>query len=201
MKLIPVAVLALLSSAVAQTSTLHEAHHAADSQEPQVTLCDLVAHPKDYAGKPVKVKATVASDMEFSIFRDDSCQPAPDKANLVLAKFSSGQFESPLGKKLSKLLKQRQQAEVTVVGIFTDPGRFIGHQACCRYKLEVQQLLGVEELKAKADKERPRMPRSSGRLAQPFLPTPYQPRMPRSSRFSKAGISAADRELYSSVGV
>ena len=88
--------------------------------------------------------------MEFSIFKDDSCQPAPDKTKLILAKLSNSQFESPLGKKLSKLLKQKQQAEVTVVGVFADPGRFIGHQACCRYKLEVQQLLSVEELKAKA---------------------------------------------------
>jgi RHS repeat-associated protein len=151
MKLIPVAALVLLSSAVAQTTTLHEAQHATGSQAPQVTLCDLVAHPKDYAGKPVKVKATLASGMEYAIFTDDSCQPAPDKAKLILAKFSSSQFESPLGKKLSKLLKQKQRAEVTVVGIFTDPGRFIGHQACCRFKLEVQQLLGAEELKAKPD--------------------------------------------------
>jgi hypothetical protein len=153
MKLIPVAVLALLSSAVAQMATSHEARHAAGFQEPQVTLCDLVAHPKDYAGKPVTVKAALASGMEFSIFTDDSCQPAPDKTKLILAKLSSSQFESPLGKKLSKLLKQKQRAEVTVVGVFSDPGRFIGHQACCRYKFEVQQLLGVEELRAKADKE------------------------------------------------
>ena len=45
MKLIPVVVLALLSSALAQTATLHEVQHAASSEERQVTLCDLVAHP------------------------------------------------------------------------------------------------------------------------------------------------------------
>jgi len=64
MKLIPVAVLALLSNAAAQTAILHEARHVQDSQGPQVTLCDLVAHPKDYAGKPVTVKAALASGMD-----------------------------------------------------------------------------------------------------------------------------------------
>ena len=147
MKLIPITILALLSSAVAQTA-MHEAQHAAGSQEATVSLCELIAHPSAYAGKPVTVKATLASGMEFSIFTDDSCQPAPDKTKLILAKFSSNQFESPMGKKLSKLLKEKQRAEVTMVGVFTDPGRFVGHQACCRYKLEVRQLLAVEEATA-----------------------------------------------------
>jgi hypothetical protein len=147
MKLIPIAIFALLSSAVAQTA-MHEAQHAAGSQEATVSLCELIAHPSAYAGKPVTVKATLASGMEFSIFTDDSCQPAPDKTKLILAKFSSNQFESPMGKKLSKLLKEKQRAEVTMVGVFTDPGRFVGHQACCRYKLEVRQLLAVEEATA-----------------------------------------------------
>lgn len=76
-----------------------------------------------------------------------------DKTKLILAELSSRQFESPLEKKLSRVLQQKQRAEVTVVGVFTDFGRFIGHQACCRYKFEVQRLLGVEELSAKADQE------------------------------------------------
>jgi hypothetical protein len=152
MKIFSIVLLALINSAVAQTAT-NEASHATSSQEVKVTLCDLMAHPGDYAGKPVTVKATLARGMEFSIFTDEACQPVPDKAKLILAKLNSNQFESPIGKKLSKLLKQKQRAEVTVVGVFTDPGRFIGHQNCCRYALEVQQLLSVQELKAKLDRE------------------------------------------------
>lgn len=74
--------------------------------------------------------------------------PKPDKTKLVLAKISSSQFQSPIGKRLAKLLKKAQQAEVTVVGVFNDPGDFIGHQNCCRYELEVQQILAVGETKA-----------------------------------------------------
>jgi hypothetical protein len=146
-KIFSIVILVLINSAVAQTAT-HEAGLATSSQEAKVTLCDLMAHPSDYAGKPVTVRATIASGMEFSIFTDNSCPPPPDKTKLVLAKFSSNQFQSPIGKKLTKLLKKEKQAEVTVVGVFNDPGHFIGHQNCCRYKLEVQQLLAVGETKA-----------------------------------------------------
>ncbi len=149
MKIFSIIILALVGSAAAQTAT-HKSGHAAGSQEAKVSLCDLIAHPSDYAGKPVTVRATVANGIEFSIFTDHSCQPAPDKTKLVLAKFPNEQLQSPIGKKLTKLLKKKQQADVTVIGVFDDPGRFIGHQACCRYKLEVQQLLDVEKTKAPA---------------------------------------------------
>lgn len=146
MKVFSIMLLAIMSSAVAQTAT-HEAGNATSAKEAKVSLCDLMAHPSDYAGKPVTVRATLASGMEFSIFKDDLCQPAPDKTKLVLAKFASNQFQSPIGKKLTKLLKKEQQAEVTVVGVFTDPGRFVGHQNCCRYELRVQQLLAIEAVR------------------------------------------------------
>jgi len=146
MRIVSMVLLAIISSAVAQTTT-HEADHITTAQDAKVSLCDLVAHASDYAGKSVTVRATLASGMEFSIFTDGSCQPVPDKTKLVLAKFAGNQFQSPIGKKLTKLLKKEQQAEVTVVGVFTDPGRLIGHQNCCRYELEVQRLLAIERVK------------------------------------------------------
>lgn len=74
MKIFSIMLLALINSAVAQT-TRNEVGHATGSQEVKVTLCDLMARPSDYAGKPVTVRATLASGMEFSIFTDKSCQP------------------------------------------------------------------------------------------------------------------------------
>lgn len=108
------------------------------------TLCELVANANKYAGKPIKVRVVLASGMEFIVLRDDTCQPVPASGQQVLATFSDGYDpESPLAKKLTKLLKTKQQAQVTVVGEFDDPGHSIGHQNCCRYKLEVQQILTV----------------------------------------------------------
>ena len=145
-KLIPLLTLALLGSAVAQT-----AKHERSADEPTTTVCELLANASRYNGKSVTVKATYASGEEYAILKDDSCQPAPDKTKLVLATFSSKyQFKSALDKKLHKIVKKDQQAEVTVIGIFTDPGHNIGHQGCCRYKFEVQQLLNVEEARPQA---------------------------------------------------
>lgn len=60
-----------INSAVAQTTT-NEVSNATSSLEVKVTLCDLMAHPSDYADKPVTVRATLASGVEFSIFADKS---------------------------------------------------------------------------------------------------------------------------------
>lgn len=112
------------------------------------TVCELVANADKYAGKPIKVRAILASGMEFTVLRDDTCQPAPGSGKQVLATFSEGyNSESPVAKKLTKLLKTKRQAQVTVVGEFDDPGHAIGHQNCCRYKLEVQQILAVDAVK------------------------------------------------------
>jgi hypothetical protein len=128
-----------------------------DTQELPVTLCDLVARPNEYAGRVVRLKATLASDMEeLEIFRDDSCRPAPAEMEgthpIVQATFNESQyqFKSSIDKKLTKLLKKKKQARVIVVGVFTDPGHYFGHQLCCRYRLDVLELLSVEEM-TKAD--------------------------------------------------
>jgi hypothetical protein len=148
MKMISIAILTLITNVSLAQTTMREPTQAAGDLEPTVTLCDLQGHPSEYGSKPVKVKATLSSGMEFSIFTDDACQPPPEKTNLVLATYSSNyQFKSANGQKLSKLLNKKRQALVTIVGVFNDPGHRIGHQNCCRYDLQVQRLLSVEEIK------------------------------------------------------
>lgn len=112
------------------------------------TVCELVSDPDKYAGKPIKVRAVLASGPEFAVLRDDTCQPVPASGKRLLATFSEDyDSESPLAKKLSKMLKTKQQAQVTVIGKFDDLGHATDHQNCCRYKLEVQQVLTVNEVK------------------------------------------------------
>lgn len=147
MKGVSIALLGIICSTVASMA-IQEGTRAASAQSTEISLCDLIAHPNNYAGRPVTVRATLESGMERSVFVDDSCNPAPNNDKLVLATLVSTLFQSPTGKKLSKLLKKKGQADVTVVGVFNDPGGLIGHQLCCRYELEVQQLLTVQEVKA-----------------------------------------------------
>lgn len=114
------------------------------------TVCALVDHATEYSGKIVRVQARVVSGPEFSILRDDSCppkeNPASGKHDVVLATFDQDHFEfkSPLDKKLTKLLKRDEQAEITAIGNFIDPGRYIGHQLCCRYEFRIRELINVK---------------------------------------------------------
>jgi hypothetical protein len=147
MKLISVAILMIVSTVLTNT-TMHEPIREAGSAGSTITMCDLLAHPSDYNGKSVTLKATLSSGMEFSIFTDDACQPQAEKTKLVLATYGTGyQFKSTNGKKLSKLLNTKRQALVTIIGVFNDPGHNIGHQNCCSYSLQVQRLLSLEEIK------------------------------------------------------
>lgn len=139
-------VLALTAVTQAQTD------HKVFSPEQTTTLCTLVDHPSEYSGKIVRLRATVVSGSEFSILRDDSC-PAKEnstsgKHDVVLATFSQDVYDSksPLNKKLTSLLKKNQQAEITTVGSFTDPGEYIGHQLCCRYEFAIQKLISVDDV-------------------------------------------------------
>jgi hypothetical protein len=145
MQMISILILALIASQTQNGQTeLGSAHMA--------TLCALVDHPSEYSGKTVQLQAKVVGGLEFSILRDDSCpateNAASGKHDLVLATFGQDHydFKSRLNQKLSRLLKKNQQAEVVVVGTFTDPGKYMGHQLCCRYEFAMQRLISVKDV-------------------------------------------------------
>jgi hypothetical protein len=116
------------------------------------TVCILVDHATEYSGKQVQIQARVISGPEFSILRDDSCppkeNPASGKSDLVLATYDEGRFDfnSPLRRKLSKILKRNRQAEITAAGSFIDPGKYTGHQLCCRYEFRIGELIAVKDV-------------------------------------------------------
>src|SRR5258705_5624574 len=112
-------ILALMFGTGIQTVS-HKAGHSATPEIPEVTLCDLMAHPNDYSGRQVKVTASLASGEEFSIFTDDACRPTTQKNTVVLATFSEGKSKlgTPMDKRLWKVLDKNHQADVVVVGRF-----------------------------------------------------------------------------------
>lgn len=142
---IPILILALIAGRADAEST-------ASGQEMRVTVCDLVGNPSEYADQKVELTAILASGEEFSMLEDDACPPKLNpnsrKTDLLEASFSQSQydFRSAMNKRLSKLLKKEQQAKVTVVGVFIDPGTYVGHQLCCRYRFEIQRLLSVKNV-------------------------------------------------------
>lgn len=125
---------------------------AAIPQHEIVELCELQKRPAEYAGKKVELQTTLATSEEFRVLRDAACPPLlnPDsgKHDVIEAVFDNGRYDidSSAKKKLEKLLKRDHQAEVHIVGIFVDPGKYFGHQMCCRYQVKIQQLLSVEKV-------------------------------------------------------
>jgi hypothetical protein len=146
MKMISIFVLALFVVAPAQDD-----HEVLNSQ-PSTTLCALLNRPAEYSGKTIRLTATVLPGLEFSILSDDDCpskvNPASGKHDLVLVTNSESRkdFKSTLNKKLTKLLRKNQQAEITAVGAFKDPGQYMGHQLCCRYEFVIQELIAVQDV-------------------------------------------------------
>jgi hypothetical protein len=99
------------------------------------------------------LNATYVANFEFSALTDASCQPTPTEVDgkhpLIQPCFDRSSYDrkSPIAKKLNRLLKKEDEARVTVVGTFIDPGQYFGHQFCCRYRLDVSKILSVEQVK------------------------------------------------------
>src|SRR5206468_3137866 len=107
----------------AQQTTIHKALSSEDAQR-NVTLCEMVASPEIYNGKRVKVSATLLAGIEdAAVFVDDYCRPALEKSTQIIADFKQREYpsKSPVAKKLTQILRRSQQAEVTVIGVFTAP--------------------------------------------------------------------------------
>ncbi len=145
MNAILVTVLTLFASDCAQKPAIAVAATPPMEGAVATTLCDLVARPSDYVGKSVTFTATYSSRREFAVLTDASCRPTLDESQLIQVTFANEyDVKSSAQKDLSKLIKRGQSARVTVTGRFTDPGRWVGHQLCCRYIFEIRKLLDVE---------------------------------------------------------
>ena len=124
------------------------------SSSPQkVSFCEAIRHPQEYDGKTVILTATYAESLELALFVDETCKKTnPEDDVVALATFSRANYKhgTPIDKKFSKFLNKSDSVRVTVVGLFIDgKKRIFGHLNCCRYKIEVQELLTVEQTKGR----------------------------------------------------
>ena len=151
----PASARVLIAVVVTTSAILAVENSQADTQEKSagaLSVCEVLTSPNKYVGKTITLTAILAGNEEFWAFSYGTCQPKPTelegKHPLIAPSFSEGRydFHSPIEKKLNKILKKEHQAQVTVVGMFTDPGHYFGHQLCCRYKLEVERFVSVEKV-------------------------------------------------------
>jgi hypothetical protein len=155
MKTVPASARVLIAIVVSTIAVLAVENRQADTQEQSagaLSVCEVLASPNKYVGKTITLTAILAGNEEFWAFSYGTCQPNPTELDgkhpLIAPSFGDARydFHSPIAKKLNKTLKKKHRAQVTVVGTFTDPGHYFGHQLCCRYELEVERLVSVERV-------------------------------------------------------
>jgi hypothetical protein len=109
---------------------------------------ELVRHPEAYSGKLLIVRGTVVSGPEMTIMILPAAGKEPSGREAMVVVLSEDLASRPdaAAKRLVKRLKKRGSAEAVLEGKFeAADGRVWGHQACCRFRLEVARVLVLEE--------------------------------------------------------
>jgi hypothetical protein len=134
------------------TAAPHQDQQITEAKSTKVYFCELIRHPELYDGKTVIFSAIYGGSIEGAVFVDEGCGKKTAEDDVIaLATFSSTNYKRipSLDKKFNKLIKRTGSVQLTVVGLFTDgKKRVFGHLNCCRYKIEIQELIAVEQLKA-----------------------------------------------------
>jgi hypothetical protein len=125
-----------------------EPAHTLSLIAPKVAFCELVRHPELYDNKLVEFSAIYASGPELAIFENDCAKTNSQGDVIAEASFNPTTYKhgSPIDKRARKLLR-KGAVRVRAIGMFTDfKAHDIDISPCCRYKIEVQQLLDVEKV-------------------------------------------------------
>jgi len=113
----------------------------------EIGICQLVGSPEIYNGKTIIIRATYGGSIEGSIVFDQACKKTSSEDNVIaLATFSSDYGRgTAIDKKFKMLLKKGFDVRLTAKATFFDgKTRVFGHLNCCRYKIEIQELITVE---------------------------------------------------------
>jgi hypothetical protein len=108
-----------------------------------VSFCDLFRNSERYNGATVQVSATYVQGFHEATVYDEECRETPSGHHFE-AKFTSDS-KTDLSA-LSKFLKKNKtkEAQLTIIAIFHDDlVSGVIRAGCCRYSLEVKQLVAV----------------------------------------------------------
>jgi len=111
-------------------------------------FCQMVKTPEAYDGKTIAFPVIYATSEEGSIVFGEHCKKSNPEEDIIAQSTFSATYkhDSPLDKKLERVLRKRGRAKITLLAKFIDgKTRVFGHMNCCRYKVEIQQILDVQE--------------------------------------------------------
>jgi hypothetical protein len=107
-----------------------------------LALCTVLAEMNRLAGTTVVVSAEVWINDELSVALDERCL-RKGAARDATFEYWGREPTTPLDRRLTNRIRSDGAANVVVRARVEDPGTYIGHLSCCRYRLIVEEVLAV----------------------------------------------------------
>ena len=144
------------SAASGQTSSRHKKRIAA--VVPTVNFCDFTVHPKRYAGKLVRVKATLVGWWESSYLYSPACETDAKKIHnglLCTGKRDCERVDDAVRRAIESVGRPAQsdsyKADLLLVGRLFGPSRIgFGHLNGFKYEFRIRAAEGQPETKPAA---------------------------------------------------
>jgi hypothetical protein len=117
------------------------------SEAQPVNRKDLVEHYADYNGKRITVIGEVASSDEMTVMYlpAASGEPANKEGMLITLSEAAAKKPTSLLKRFTKDLKKTGRVTAELEGRFEGAAdRRWGHQACCRFRLQVERVVSLK---------------------------------------------------------
>ena len=117
------------------------------SDAPPVSQKDLVEHYANYNGKRITVIGDAASSDEMTVMYlpGGSGDPANKEGMLIILSPDASKKPGSLVKRFTKDLKKKGRVTAELEGRFEGaPDRRWGHQACCRFRLQVERVTSLK---------------------------------------------------------
>ena len=118
---------------------------SAHSDGPAVVgFCQVVTSPAKYDKQILSIEGILSPNEHSLVFYNASCTPKEGSDNRILAVLSPDYDSSPNGKKLSKILRSRRDARVTLSGRFEGSGGPYGPDVA-PFRFSVSEIMSVEK--------------------------------------------------------
>jgi hypothetical protein len=124
-------------------ASLQFAVSAQTERPPLVGLCQVVTSPAKYDKQVLTMEGILSPGEHSLVFYNTSCTPKEGSDSRVLVVLPTDD-SSPNGKKLSKILRSRRDARVTLSGRFESSGGPYGPDVA-PFRFSVSEILSVEK--------------------------------------------------------
>jgi hypothetical protein len=117
---------------------------AQTDRPPVVGFCQVVTSPAKYDKQVLSMEGILSPGEHSLVFYNASCTPKEGSDYRILAVLPPDYDSSPNGKRLSKILRRRKDARVTLSGRFESSGGPYGPDVA-PFRFSVSEIMLVEE--------------------------------------------------------